>query len=146
MTSHNGPAPDTAEAQLLALLGQTVDELQARYDALKTELADVTARLSRYRKMQGPAAPAKRTRSPQGQTAKVPSVSLERQELILTAIRDAGEPIIASDVAKRLGISRYSADTGIAALRERDLIRFAGKGGKTGNANAWAAFPEAEAD
>ena len=145
MTSHDGLAPDSAEAQLELLLSRTVDELQARHDALKAELDDVTKRLRHYRKMAEPAEPAqKRTRSTHGERAKAPSVSQERQDLILGAIREAGEPIISSEIADRLGISRYSADTGIAALRERELIRFAGKGGKTGNASTWAPFPEVD--
>ena len=97
MTSHpptNGLMPESAEAQLVALLDATVDELQQRHDLLKTELAETTAKLTRYKKMQGAgqALAPKPARGPAAPAPKRTAVSAELRERVFVALQEADGP------------------------------------------------------
>jgi transposase-like protein len=144
MTGHtNGLMPDSAEAQLVALLDATVDELQQRHDRLKTELAEVTVKLTRYKKLQGASeAPAPKPAKPDKPTMKS---SPRMRERVLGALRDAGEPRTVKAIAETIGASRGIVDAAVKQLREDDLVRFAGKDTSVTNGVApatWATFPE----
>jgi hypothetical protein len=141
----NGLMPDSAEAQLTALLDATVDELQTRHDLLKAELAEVTTKLTRYKKMQhaGEAPAPKPAKAPDKPRMKS---SPKMRESVLAALRDAGEPRTVRAIADAIGASRGIVDAAVKQLREDDLVRFAGKDASVtvGMAPAmWATFPEA---
>ena len=145
MTGHtNGLMPDSAEAQLVALLDATVDELQQRHDLLKTELAEVSTKLTRYKKMQSAGqAPAPAPAKPASKPMKV---SADLRERVFAALKDAGEPRTVRAIAEEVGVSRGGVDAAIKALRDEDRVRFAGKDTSVsvGMAPAtWATFPEA---
>ena len=145
MTSHptNGLMPDSAEAQLVALLDATVDELQQRHDLLKSELAEVTAKLTRYRKLQGagdaPAAKPKKSAAPTPRARG----SAEMRERILATLADAGEPISGKAIAEQIGVSDATVYTVLNRLREEEQVRWAGKGEVERGTppRLWALFP-----
>lgn len=144
MTSHptNGLMPDSAEAQLVALLDATVDELQQRHDLLKSELAETTAKLTRYKKLQGASdAPAAKPKKP----AAPPRTrgSAEVRERILSTLADAGEPITGKAIADRIGVSDATVYTVLNRLREEEQVRWAGKGEVERGTppRLWALFP-----
>jgi hypothetical protein len=147
MPAHtNGFMPDSAEAQLSALLDATVDELQTRHDLLKVELAEVSTKLARYKKMQAageaPTSKPARGSTPDGPKAKVSAALAER---VFVALKDAGEPRSVRALSEQLSIARGSVDAAIKKLREDDRVRFAGKDTSVtiGVAPAlWATFPE----
>jgi transposase-like protein len=141
----NGLMPDSAEAQLTALLDATVDELQTRHDVLKLELTQVAEKLKRYKQMQragqGPAPTA-----PKAADKPTMKSSPKMRERVLAALRDAGEPRTVKAIAETIGASRGIVDAAVKQLREDDLVRFAGKDTSVTNGVApatWATFPEA---
>jgi hypothetical protein len=140
----NGLMPDSAEAQLTALLDATVDELQTRHDVLKLELTQVAEKLKRYKQMQragqGPAPKASKA------AAKPMKVSSDLAERVFVALKDAGEPRTVRSIAETVGVSRGAVDAAVKSLRDDDRVRFAGKDTSVtvGMAPAlWATFPEA---
>lgn len=145
MTSHpptNGLMPESAEAQLIALLDATVDELQERHDRLKSELAEVTAKLTGYRKLQGVgAAPAPKPKKPVAPARG--RGSAEMRERILAALADAGEPISGKAIAEQIGVSDATVYTVLNVLREEEQVRWAGKGDVERGTppRLWALFP-----
>jgi hypothetical protein len=139
----NGLMPDSAEAQLVALLDATVDELQERHDLLKSELTEVTTKLTRYKKMQAAGeAPAPKPAKPPAKVGM--KSSSEMRERVLAALRAAGEPRTVRAIAETIGASRGIVDAAVKQLREDELVRFAGKDTSVTNGVApatWATFP-----
>ena len=144
MTSHtNGLMPDSAEAQLVALLDATVDELQTRHDLLKSELTEITAKLGRYKKLQGAGdAPTPKPKKPVAPTPRARG-SAEMRERVLAALADAGEPISGKAIAEQIGVSDATVYTILNVLREEEQVRWAGKGEVERGTppRLWALFP-----
>lgn len=143
MTSHptNGLMPDSAEAQLVALLDATVDELQQRHDLLKSELAETTAKLTRYRKLQDAGqASAPKPKKPAPSRGRG---SAEMRERILATLADAGEPISGKAIAEQIGVSDATVYSVLNVLREEEQVRWAGKGEVERGTppRLWALFP-----
>ena len=143
MTGHtNGLMPDSAEAQLVALLDATVDELQTRHDLLKSELTEITAKLGRYKKLQGAGdAPTPKPKKPVAPTRH--RGSAEMRERVLAALADAGEPIAGKAIAEQIGVSDATVYSVLNALREEEQVRWAGKGEVERGTppQLWALFP-----
>lgn len=141
MTSHDGHQPPaSAEAQLEALLAQTVIELEERHGALKAELADVTARLSRYKRMQGAGKPpAPKTAAKRGRPAGSTAAMRGR---VLEALRAMDQPATVAAIAERLGVHQTTVSGALKGLRDDEAVRFAGRGETIGRPVLWATFPE----
>ena len=143
MTSHpptNGLMPESAEAQLVALLDATVDELQERHDLLKSELAEITAKLTRYRKLQGVgAAPAPKP-AKTGGAALAPPCRRSSREDRAALPRPTGRSRAARS-PRSIGVSRGAVDAASRSPRRR-ACRFAGKATRPRlRAATWATFP-----
>lgn len=140
----NGFMPDSAEAQLTALLDATVDELEQRHDLLKAELTEVTAKLARYKKLQA-AGEAPATKAPKGSSPRKQQVSADLAERVFGVLKAAGEPRTVRAIAEEVGVSRGAVDAAVKSLRDDERVRFAGKDTASRGTHPalWATFPEA---
>jgi CRP-like cAMP-binding protein len=149
-SGNNGGLPaDDLDGAVHTLMTASAD-LRRRHHELTAELAQVKDRLGRYdsairaltreTKPGRPRAEAeqetvKRTRrrkaDPNSTAAEgYPAVSVERQDVILNALRAMPHPVSPSELADSLGMARSSVQNGLGHLRARGLIRWAGKGAR----------------
>lgn len=61
---------------------------------------------------------------------------------LLAVLRTAEQPLTAEQILERVTFSHDPLRRGLVTLRERQLVRLAGRGGRTGRAHLYAPMPD----
>jgi hypothetical protein len=167
----NGDLPLDAIERAVSDLISAVTPLHAREDKLKAELAAVREQRSRIdRALNALTAPkvdrsaseqaaVKKTRGPGKksgprnqfdpavtQAAKgYPSVSEAKQLVVLDALKAVGRPVGPGELSKESGLNKSTVSNGLAHLRARGLVRWAGGSGQ-GRGHLYAPWNEGEVE
>lgn len=158
VTGTNGDLPTDIIEESVVKLVAAADQARARRDALKAEYDsanDLCTRLDKAVKALTAPKPEPKDRSltehkkvkkAKGQDAHPdfapgqPRVAVEKQGIILDALKSMNRSAGSKEIGEATGLSRQTVTSGLAHLRHRGLIRYAGKKPGVGAGNMWAAF------
>lgn len=168
----NGDLPiDTIERAVTDLIAAATklheqeDDLKAKLNALReqrTRLDRAVTALTapKVDKAASEQAAVKRKRGPYNTTGKsrnqfdptitqaakgYPSVSEEKQLVVLEALKAVGRPVGPGDLAKESGLNKSTVANGLAHLRARQLVRWAGGSGQ-GRGHLYAPWNEGDTE
>jgi hypothetical protein len=154
LPENNGEAPiNRIEQSVMFLMAQSSD-LRERKEALSTELREVSDQLSQFdsairsltrekksykskAKAKAEQVKVKAARKGSGdpkvtQAAEgYPTVSEEKQSMVYDVLVSMGEPAVPSEIVAAGNLNKSTVQNGLAHLRARGLVRWAGRG-KTG--------------
>ena len=166
VTGTNGDLPTDIIEESVVRLVTAADQARSRRDAIKAEYdaaSELCTRLDKAVKaLTAPKAEHKDRSHAEHKKVKQaksgppdanfapgqPRVALARQDVILQALKTLDHAAGSKEIGEASGLSRQTVTSGLAHLRHRGLIRYAGKKPGVGAGNLWAPFDtdtEAEA-
>lgn len=166
VTDTNGDLPTDVIERAVTDLVKAADETRAKRDAVKAELDNLTDQLGRYdRAVKALTAPKRDTaainekrlatiaakkRGPRTSEPGVanaaqgyPTVSSQRQQLVLDALVAIGHPVSPRELSETGGFNNSTVQNSLAHLRARGLVRWAGK---KGSGHLYAPWADGEAE